>query len=135
MGVGVEGLMAQGVDDGVEWAGVEAWGEIRWDVAAAAVVVCASGVVDDEVCPEALDELEVPGAAYADDEALRPNDLASHLDGHGADAAAGGVDEDAVAGLDASFDNLLVGSHAGEEAAGCVGEGGLGGLVDGEAGG
>lgn len=128
--------MAQGVDDGVERVGVEALGEIRWEVAATAVVaVSVLSVVDDEVCSEAFDELDVPGAAYTDDEALGPNDLADHLDGHGTDAAAGSVDEDAVAGLDASLDDLLAGGHAGEEAAGRVGERGLGGLVDGEPGG
>lgn len=124
--------MAQGVDDGVERVGMKAFGEMGWQ---AVVIVSVLGVIDDEVCAEALYELDVPGAAYADDEAFGPNDLASHLDGHGADAAAGSVDEDAVAGLDASLDDLLVGGHAGEETAGCVGEGGLRGLVNGEAGG
>lgn len=126
--------MAEGVDDGVEGVGVEGLGEICWETVVL-VIISVLGVIDDEVCPEALDELDVSGAAYADDEALWSNNPASHLHGHGADAAAGSVDEHAVARLEASLDDLLVGSHPREEAASCVGEGGLRGLVDGEAGG
>lgn len=96
----VEGLVAEGVDDGVEGVGVEGLGEMCWE--AVVLVLC---VVDDEVCPEAFDELDVSGAADADDEALWSNSPASHLHGHGADAAAGSVDEHAVARLKASLDD------------------------------
>lgn len=96
--------MAEGIDDGVEGVGVEGLGEICWD-GAAVVLVSVLGVIDDEVGPEALDELDVSGAAYTDDETLGPDDLASHLHGHGADAAASSVDEHAVSRLKASLDN------------------------------
>lgn len=126
-------MEAEGVDDGVEGVGVEGLGEMCWE--AVAVLVSVLGVIDDGVCPEALDERDVSGAAYADDEALGPYGMASHLHGHGADAAAGSVDEHAVARPEASLDDLLAGGHSREEAARCVGERGLWRLVDGEAGG
>lgn len=94
--------MAEGVDDGVEGVGVEGLGEICWETAA---VISVLGVIDDEVGPEGLDELDVSGAANADDEALGPDDLASHLYDHGADAAASSVDEHAVSRLEASLDH------------------------------
>ncbi|TFB04610.1 hypothetical protein CCMA1212_004087 [Trichoderma ghanense] len=62
-----------------------------------------------------------------------PTTRRGHLHDQGADAAAGRVDEDAVAGLNAGLDEL-VRRHAGQEASRRVGEGGRGGLVGGEAG-
>lgn len=97
--------MAEGVDDGVEGVGVEGLCEMCWEAVVLVLVVSVLRVIDDEVCPEALDELDVSGAADADDEALWSNDPASHLHGHGADAAAGSVDEHAVSRLEASLDD------------------------------
>lgn len=109
--------MAEGVDDGVEGVGVEEAGEVGGEVVIVVVVVSMRmlvlGVVDDFVGSEAFDHAGVSTAADAHDEALGTDDPAGHLHDHGADAAAGRVDEDAVAGPDAGLDDELVCRHAG----------------------
>ena len=64
--VDVEGLVAEGIDDGVEGNGAEAAGEMgrEFDVV---VVLLVLGIVDDLVGPEALDHSGVSAAADADD--------------------------------------------------------------------